>query len=832
MAIEEVEQQGVLNSLLDTSALAKHVEGAGLRKRTRFSGHNDSVTIENRNGKEFIQRESSSLSDHTDRSSSSDRRSLHIITSIVLTIVALYSRLRLLNRPDMVTWDEAHFGKFAGFYLRRQFYFDVHPPAAKMLIALGGWLSGYRGYSNSSIYTFPSGQTYPDDVNYVGMRLFCGFFGALIVPFMYWAAVQLDMSWHASVLVAACVLLDMSLIAISRQILLDPFLLVFTSLTILGYVGFRNRKTTSRPFSRRWWGWILLTGFGLGMTSSVKWTGLFCIVLVGLFTIHELWMMMGQPRQVGLWQFMAHIVARGVCLLGVPLVVYLFWFHMHFLVLSNSGDGVMFMTSSFQASFKGYPFGPSTEDPIVYGSLITLRNNGPEAALLHSHPNRYPGGSQQQQVTGYLFNDHNSNWILKRFCSASDKPDSQSESGSEKDTADQADIWKRDQGRPLRNGDIIRLGHKFTGTFLHSHPHPAPVTGAGFEVTGYGYWNSTEDFSDPNDNWRVIVAEDDRDGYVLNRKDNNVLPFVTRFRLAHVNLGCYLRTHRVRLPEWGFSQAEVFCDQRRRNDSSSLWNIEYHIHPSLPEDSSDSVPLPKKYHMSLWRRTLELHRNMHRTNSELIPDPNREDTLSSSPTEWPLLYRGLRLNAWLDDHPRVFLLGNPIVWWCGFAALMIYSLVWAMLLVRRQWGIHDLTTYDWQRFAFGGSLCVVGWILHYLPFCMVKRVTYLHHYFPAVLFISLLLGFLLDFFLLSPSQTWGTPGSSTKSSSRDHPPSSKKEQKSSSFTPRQVLHIITIWTFIGIIVGVFLLFRQIPYGANRPIKDDSHLRWRSRWMIT
>jgi dolichyl-phosphate-mannose--protein O-mannosyl transferase len=39
-----------------------------------------------------------------------------------------------------------------------------------------------------------------------------------------------------------------------------------------------------------------------------------------------------------------------------------------------------------------------------------------------------------------------------------------------------------------------------------------------------------------------------------------------------------------------------------------------------------------------------------------------------------------------------------------------------------------------------GVWLFTGWILHYLPFWAMGRVLYFHHYFPAVIFNSMLTG--------------------------------------------------------------------------------------------
>ena len=42
--------------------------------------------------------------------------------------------------------------------------------------------------------------------------------------------------------------------------------------------------------------------------------------------------------------------------------------------------------------------------------------------------------------------------------------------------------------------------------------------------------------------------------------------------------------------------------------------------------------------------------------------------------------------------------------------------------------------------ASGGGWLFLGWCLHYLPFFLMGRVLYFHHYFPALLFSAMLAG--------------------------------------------------------------------------------------------
>ena len=42
-------------------------------------------------------------------------------------------------------FDEVHFGKFASKYIKTQYFVDVHPPLAKLLITLAAFVFGYDG---------------------------------------------------------------------------------------------------------------------------------------------------------------------------------------------------------------------------------------------------------------------------------------------------------------------------------------------------------------------------------------------------------------------------------------------------------------------------------------------------------------------------------------------------------------------------------------------------------------------------------------------------------------------------------------------------------------
>jgi dolichyl-phosphate-mannose-protein mannosyltransferase len=74
------------------------------------------------------------------------------------------------------------FGGFASKYIKGRFFMDVHPPLAKLLITLAGWLGGFDGN-----FDFKDiGKDYLEPkVPYVTMRMLPAVLGILTIPTMF-----------------------------------------------------------------------------------------------------------------------------------------------------------------------------------------------------------------------------------------------------------------------------------------------------------------------------------------------------------------------------------------------------------------------------------------------------------------------------------------------------------------------------------------------------------------------------------------------------------------------------------------------------------------------
>lgn len=308
----------------------------------------------------------------------------------------------------------------------------MHPPLTKLLYGLAGWFVGFDGR-----FKFESiGDNYSEaHVPYVGMRSLPAIMGSLTVPLVY--AIMKE-SGYSTVVAAfsACLILfgrsanytsqlcltlaaDNAHVAQSRLILLDAPLIFFLTLTIYSYVRFR--KLRYREFSPEWWGWLLATGTFMACTWASKVNGILTVVTIGIAVLIELWdildiekghsMVRVTPCYVAKADypqefFWKHFIARTIGLIVLPILLYLWFFWVHFAILTHSGPGDSFMSPAFQETLRdnemllhshGNVLGVSPGEfmltyrspEIRYYDTIAMRHKETRA-FLHSHPERYP----------------------------------------------------------------------------------------------------------------------------------------------------------------------------------------------------------------------------------------------------------------------------------------------------------------------------------------------------------------------------------------------------------------------------------------------------------
>ncbi|ORZ25448.1 Dolichyl-phosphate-mannose-protein mannosyltransferase-domain-containing protein [Absidia repens] len=596
--------------------------------------------------------------------------------SLGLFFWALYIRFWHIWEPSSVVFDEVHFGGFASKYIKTRFFMDVHPPLAKMLIALVAKLSGFNEAG----------------VPYIPMRSFCALNGVLVIPIAYWTMRGCGHSISAGLVAALMVCYENGLIANNRLILLDPPLLFFTSITALMWVNFKNQER--RPFQFWWWSWLILTGLGLGLTVSCKWVGLFTIATIGVSTLINLWKIWGDTR-VSYDRFFQHFGARAICLIVIPITIYMIMFGIHFVTLPNSGEGDGFMSPEFQQTLDGNSMMDSPVD-IVYGSQVYIRHQASHGGYLHSHDHDYPTGSKQQQVTLYPHRDNNNWWVIN-------KQDTDQINGIEY----------------IKNGDIVRLKHNDSSKRLHSHNHRPPITDKAShnEVSAYGFI----DFGgDANDLWRVEITGHDK--YDPVSKDR-LRTIHSKFRLVHVNENCALFSHNVKLPDWGWGQQEVTCNKEGK-DPKAVWSIESTTNDILGPNA-EKIKYRKPGFIS---KFLELNQVMWEVNQGLT----QTHTYQSRPGDWPFLRRGI--NFWGKHYKHIYLLGNPVIYWASTLSIGCYVVLKLVFLLLDKRGCKANFKGLRPLYENSAGFFVIGWFFHYFPFFLMGRQLFLHHYMPALYF--------------------------------------------------------------------------------------------------
>lgn len=253
------------------------------------------------------------------------RRHLPPVEVLVLTGLALMTRLAGITYPRAIVFDEVYFREYALRYQSGSYYFDLHPPLGKLLLGAWAVLIGEHGSPTS---TDPA----------VGLRVLPALAGTALVVVVYQLLRELSASRKVATFAAALVLMDNALLVESRLTLVDSMLLLFGVSALTCFLA--ARRMVGRAH------WLMLTAAGVlaGMTVATKWTGLAILGVIGL-----LWLV-GALREPDAWW---RKIARGAVIAVSAGLVYVVVFAVHFALLPNAGPGDAYMSQKFQSVLRG-----------------------------------------------------------------------------------------------------------------------------------------------------------------------------------------------------------------------------------------------------------------------------------------------------------------------------------------------------------------------------------------------------------------------------------------------------------------------------------------------
>ncbi|KAI8379726.1 glycosyltransferase family 39 protein [Radiomyces spectabilis] len=699
---------------------------------------------------------------------------VHKAGLIVVTVLGFITTFYKIWYPAEVVFDEVHFGKFAGYYLQRSYFFDVHPPLAKLMIAAVGYLIGYDGH-----FDFANiGDSYiENDVPYIGLRSLPATLNVLNVALIYSIMKQSGYVPIVCFLSSCMYLLDNAIVAQHRLIMLDSMLIFYMLATIYAYIRFR--KVRHQEFSGSWWFWLFATGTTMALTLSVKMVGLFLVAAIGISVLVDLWELFDLKRGLSMKHFMKHFYARAVGLIFIPIVIYLFWFHVHFAVLTESGPGDTFMSAAFQETLQNSAIKMKSLE-IAYFDNITLKHKDTDV-YLHSHnlhyPLRYDDGrisSQGQQVTGVKEVDDNCYWRVKPTITLDDE----------------------DERVYVRHGDIIQLEHIGTQRILLTHDVASPLMATNEEVT------TVAEGERYNETLFQVLLDDHDNGDIWQTHMKSV-------RLLHMDTKVTIWTHDQALPDWALGQQEV-NGNKNILDKSNYWIADEIMGMNGKVSPSTEINMEKKKElrrMPFLRKFFELQGRMLSHNAGLTkPHPYQ-----SRPIAWPFMIRGISYWSKNDTREQIYMTGNLFGWYISIGSLAVFAgIILADTLARRR-GIEPVDEPLRHRLINSGGFFVILWLTHYIPFFAMGRALFLHHYLPAAACNYLVLGAIFQFMFVDGVDS---PVSSLQ---RNDSAKEARSQYVVRQTPMKAYPTTKTYVMAGIFIllqlAVFLFLAPITYGT-------------------
>jgi dolichyl-phosphate-mannose--protein O-mannosyl transferase len=139
---------------------------------------------------------------------------------------------------------------------------------------------------------------------------------------------------------------------------------------------------------------------------------------------------------------------------------------------------------------------------------------------------------------------------------------------------------------------------------------------------------------------------------------------------------------------------------------------------------------------NLFERIVNLNVTMFAANASIT----KSHPYESKWYTWPIMWRSIfDWEKRLDNGQveRIYLLGNPLIWWMG-----LLSVVFVFITLFSEFRSKKKTIYFESLLVLA-----IGYLFNLLPYIFISRPAFLYHYFPSFIFMSLMMGFVLWFFL-------------------------------------------------------------------------------------
>ena len=234
----------------------------------------------------------------------------------ILLAVSLATHFAFFGHPNQTVFDEVHFGKFISGYYTHEYYFDIHPPLGKLMIAGFAKIFNFKPeFSFAQI-----GEEFPDN-KYLALRFLPSLAGMLLPLIIFLLALQLKFKPLGAFIAGFLVAIENALVVQTHYILMDGFLLLFGFSALLFYF-------------RRKFLWMAVFG---GLAMSIKWTGLTFLAL---------------PLIIETWRYFINrsyepFIKNVLIFILVPFAIYFSIFTLHFALLTKPGPGDAFMSQNF-----------------------------------------------------------------------------------------------------------------------------------------------------------------------------------------------------------------------------------------------------------------------------------------------------------------------------------------------------------------------------------------------------------------------------------------------------------------------------------------------------